>query len=705
MTPRPGSRLMAGLSRFMRLRHSVRTLPLAISVLVLAGSLGLAIAAVSQSPLQWTLTGAATTADLKGLAVADATTAYAVGSSGTVLSTRDGGTTWDVFPTETTLTLNAIDAPAVGSAWTVGEQGTVLGLDESGAWVAEPSTVSTDLLGVDFADRTHGWAVGAAGTIISTADGGATWTTQTAGVPEAVALRGVRFLNELTGWAWGDRGTVIRTNDGGATWSVAAATSEDIDLFSGSFVDTQTGWVAGSGGVVRATADGGATWTTQTIDSTGTVNGVTFADALRGFAVGGDDAGAFVRKTIDGGMTWTTEPVEATSTLRAIGLADAEHGWAVGDAGLLLAASPAVVPTPPIAVVELPSTAPSAPVAVLSRALRDNQVVVAWQESADTTGPVSYNIWRSVSGEPYALLDTITAADGNSYTDQTAPAGTVVAYQISAIDQRGEGVRSEPTGVTTPELPVASGPAQGTMTCQGCHPAHGRLEPSTALAADRSCFDCHQTDIGADLSGADPSTRHDLLATDQASTGARLACSNCHQPHVTTETTPVVDPDLPGTASGLANGTNAFCLKCHDGGLPTETAPWVASPLANGGVSTTANIGATFGTGFHGGGTASAAHLRPGMGYAAGDTLACVTCHDPHGSINRSTLRSAVPSKDGSSTAAGLLVRSLPDGGADFRLFCAGCHSLAAHPTGPGGADLNVWPIDCTTCHSHAGGL
>lgn len=678
---------------------------LTVSAAVLVGSLGLAIAAVSQTPLVWTRSTAPTAADLKGLAVVDATTSYAVGSNGTVLSTRDGGSTWDAYPMDTTATLNAVDAPAVGTVWAVGADGTIASPNEAGAWVTVSADTAADLFAVDFADRLHGWAVGEDGTVVSTADGGLTWAARTVDVPAGVALRGVRFLNEATGWAWGDSGTVIRTSDGGATWSMATAATGAVHLVAGSFVDTQTGWVAGGEGVVKSTIDGGATWTTQTIDSTGTVTGMAFTDALRGFLVGGDASGAFVRKTVDGGATWTSEPVEATATLRAIGAADADHAWAVGDAGLVLSAAPVIEATP---IVSDPAVVPAAPVAVFSRALRDNQVIVSWEESLDTTGVVSYQVWRSVAGEPYAMLATVSGTARLSYTDQTAPSGSVVAYQVSAVDDRGQGPRSEPTGVTTPDVPVASGPAQGIMSCQGCHPAHGRLlEKSTDLAADRSCFDCHQTDIGAALSGGDPSTRHDLLTTDQSATGARLACSNCHQPHATSETTPVVDPDLPSTAGGLPGGTDAFCLKCHDGELPTsaQTAPWVAAPLATGGVATTTNIAVNWSTSFHGGGTAAGAHLRPGMGYAAGDKLSCSTCHDPHGSTNRWTLRHSVPSKDGTTAANGLLVRSLPAGGADFRLFCAGCHSLAAHPTGPGGADLTVWPLDCTTCHSHAGGL
>ena len=96
------------------------------------------------------------------------------------------------------------------------------------------------------------------------------------------------------------------------------------------------------------------------------------------------------------------------------------------------------------------------------------------------------------------------------------------------------------------------------------------------------------------------------------------------------------------------------------------------------------------------------------MGFAAGDTLVCGSCHDSHGSPNRFMLLDTVRAKTGTATADALLVVPLASGGADLSFFCASCHDLspATHPgPGAGGADLNVFPLDCTAagCHRHAG--
>ena len=82
----------------------------------------------------------------------DATTGYAVGNSGTILKTTDGGANW----------------------------------------VAQTSGTANICSDVHFpVDATTGYAVGSSGTILKTTDGGANWVAQTSGT--ANSLLGVHF--------------------------------------------------------------------------------------------------------------------------------------------------------------------------------------------------------------------------------------------------------------------------------------------------------------------------------------------------------------------------------------------------------------------------------------------------------------------------------------------------------------------------------
>jgi hypothetical protein len=63
--------------------------------------------------------------------------------------------------------LKDISAPGPTQVWAVGRQGLILKTtDGGGNWLSEPSGVSEDLFGVDFADTGNGWACGANGTIL-----------------------------------------------------------------------------------------------------------------------------------------------------------------------------------------------------------------------------------------------------------------------------------------------------------------------------------------------------------------------------------------------------------------------------------------------------------------------------------------------------------------------------------------------------------
>ena len=67
--------------------------------------------------------------------------------------------------------------------WVVGEHGTILSTRDGGAsWQAQSSGTKSALLGVTFgSDGQRGWAVGEHGAILSTRDGGYSWQTRWSG--------------------------------------------------------------------------------------------------------------------------------------------------------------------------------------------------------------------------------------------------------------------------------------------------------------------------------------------------------------------------------------------------------------------------------------------------------------------------------------------------------------------------------------------
>jgi photosystem II stability/assembly factor-like uncharacterized protein/putative cell wall-binding protein len=266
--------------------------------------------------------------DLLAVDFTDSNTGWAVGDAGAILHTANGGATWTLQSSGTTMGLNSIRFVDANRGWAVGRGGTILRTTDGGTtWAPQAPGTVRDLNSVHFIDADNGWAVGYAGTILATRDGGTTWTPQDSGT--AKALSSVCFVGAHTGWAVGEDGTIVHTTNGGTTW-----TPQDSGMMTWTwylnfveFVDANTGWAVGVGGTIMSTTNGGATWTPQTSGTSATLYSTCFVDADTGWAVGMDD----ILKTTNGGATW--EPQETagwTLNLFGVHLTDANTGWVVG---------------------------------------------------------------------------------------------------------------------------------------------------------------------------------------------------------------------------------------------------------------------------------------------------------------------------------------------------------------------------------------
>jgi photosystem II stability/assembly factor-like uncharacterized protein len=183
----------------------------------------------------WTQLQTGSTRHVFGIEFPTPERGHAVGDFGTMVHTEDGGKTWTVMRIPDTVALpeSALDTGVEPGdvnlygmsfgdpdhVWVVGEFGTVITSGDGGrTWQQQHTPVESTLFGVRFQDATHGFAVGIDSVILATSDGGATWRT----IPPPVTQRSyydvaVRGQN---GWIVGNSGTVLKTTDGGSTWKV-----------------------------------------------------------------------------------------------------------------------------------------------------------------------------------------------------------------------------------------------------------------------------------------------------------------------------------------------------------------------------------------------------------------------------------------------------------------------------------------------------
>ena len=155
---------------------------------------------------------------------------------------------------------------------------------------------------VHFVDPMVGHAVGPNGFITRTEDGGQSWTPQWSGI--TTALNDVHFVDANNGLAVGFGGTILRTVNGGATWAPATVPAAP-ELFGVRFATSSVVVAVGASGARLRSENGGSTWTrldTPVFCSLCDLHDVTFVDADKGFAVGGESNA--IMRTLDGGLTW-----------------------------------------------------------------------------------------------------------------------------------------------------------------------------------------------------------------------------------------------------------------------------------------------------------------------------------------------------------------------------------------------------------------
>jgi photosystem II stability/assembly factor-like uncharacterized protein len=149
------------------------------------------------------------------------------GTLGGIWATNDGGDTWTRhrLPGKSSQPVyEAIDFPTELTGWAVGSSGKIAKTTDGGVtWVAQASGVPGRLHGVCFTSVSSGFVVGKAGVILHTQDGGSTWVQQTSGA--TATLNSVDFVTDdegwvagEAGWAPGQEGVLLHTTDGGTTW-------------------------------------------------------------------------------------------------------------------------------------------------------------------------------------------------------------------------------------------------------------------------------------------------------------------------------------------------------------------------------------------------------------------------------------------------------------------------------------------------------
>ncbi len=256
----------------------------------------------------------------------------AVGAHGHVVISRDQGFTWRQSLTPTRALLTGVSFPDEEHGWAVGHDGVIISTRDGGkTWQRHDDGQQFDTVWLDvlFFDATHGLVVGAYGRCLRTADGGKTWAAIKPTEDEV-------HLNRITagtdGYVYlaGESGTLLVSRDAGQTWAKAEV-PYDGSLFGALPLDNSQVIAYGLRGHILRSEDHGAQWEPEHSDVKVLIMGGT-RQKDGTIVLGGQGGNFFVSR--DAGLSFQhwKSPDFGTSVADLVATAD---GWlvTVGEAG------------------------------------------------------------------------------------------------------------------------------------------------------------------------------------------------------------------------------------------------------------------------------------------------------------------------------------------------------------------------------------
>ncbi len=264
-------------------------------------------------------------AGFHGVHTSNGADVWAVGNTGSVFWSTNGGTSWSSM-TLGNLTLRSVVVSG-SIVRIVGDQGTCfVSTDGGNIWDDVSLGTTNTLRAMVFTDANNGFIVGDNGTLLKTTDGGQTWEPRASST--SGNLHAVAFSNSNTGYAVGTAGTLVKTTDTGTSWSpLTVGFTGSSEVFTSVAACDSVVYVTGTNGTCMKSIDGGETWTSLKFktDVRSDVHDVFAHDASRVVFTGG---GGFIRITGNAGASFEWGQHQMHAPLSDIFFLNSQNGWA-----------------------------------------------------------------------------------------------------------------------------------------------------------------------------------------------------------------------------------------------------------------------------------------------------------------------------------------------------------------------------------------
>ncbi|MCC7437557.1 MAG: T9SS type A sorting domain-containing protein [Armatimonadetes bacterium] len=250
-----------------------------------------------------------------------------VGAYGEMLRSSDKGATWQLPNSGTRKNLYSVALFTEEEGIAIGDSGTVIRTNDGGMmWKPVPSlSGKQNYYTVVAASESTGYIIAADGGIMRTNNRGLDWE-RVATIPQRV-IRRVAFPSPRLGFIIGDSGRVYKSSDSGTIWSIVHQDTNQ-RWIGVAFSDSVYGFICSEQGVVMRTTNSGETWISCSPLPASTVPvNLAMADPTTVIVISGFVTSAkntILARTVDSGKTWvasTPQTIAATAPMYLLDIA------------------------------------------------------------------------------------------------------------------------------------------------------------------------------------------------------------------------------------------------------------------------------------------------------------------------------------------------------------------------------------------------
>lgn len=278
---------------------------------------------------QWFTQSSGTSQPFTNIFFIDANTGTAIGLSGTIRRTTNGGVNW-ITQTVPADNLYGIYFLNSSTGYISGDAVFYKTTNGGNTWVDPGGPVRLHR-GIFFTDANTGYTCSGVGALDKTTNGGAAWTVLSSGTTQN--LNNIKFADASTGYVSGYNGTMLKTTDGGSSW-FSLSTGITDHLFALAVINADVVYAGGESGKLIKTTNGGTTWSNLTSGITGRITNFSFLNANTGT---GSANGNFIIRTTNGGSTWVSQvsPLSGQDW-NGVSFANINTGFIAGSAGNII---------------------------------------------------------------------------------------------------------------------------------------------------------------------------------------------------------------------------------------------------------------------------------------------------------------------------------------------------------------------------------